>query len=174
MDKNEKINQIKVNREFLADIFKCDVRTVQNYAAIYGMPRDERGEYPLFECLIWFVEKQRKDIDNLSKENPLNQERLESLKINNAQKRIRQQRELGVLVEMDQVNFVLLSIIKMLIRNVEAIAPRLNKKINGDAKTLKLIRDEIDEFRNLCADTPMHYFKNEFDKFNNSDQYFNK
>ena len=55
----------------------------------------------------------------------------------------------------------------MLMRNLEAIAPRLNKKINGDSKTLALIRDELNEYRNLCSDTKLNYYEDEIEKLLN-------
>lgn len=166
MDQNN-FQQVKVNREFLAEIFNCEVRTIQNFAKLYGMPRDERGEYPLFECLIWFIKKQQKDYDELSKDNPLTRARVDSIELNN-QKKIKELEILeGKWLDAELVNFVNVAHGKMLMRNLEAIAPRLNKKINGDSKTLSMIRDELNEYRNLCSDTKLNYYEDEIEKMLN-------
>jgi phage terminase Nu1 subunit (DNA packaging protein) len=163
MDSND-YKTITVNREFLSEIFLCDVRTVQNFAQLYGMPRDERGEYPLFECLVWFIKKLQKEFDELSKDNPLTRARVEALDLNN-QKKIKELEILnGKWLDAELVNFVNVAHVKMLMRNLEAIAPRLNKKINGDSITLALIRDELNDYRNLCADTKINYYEDEIEK----------
>lgn len=157
-------NLVKVNREFLAEVFNCDVRTVQNYAKLYGMPRDERGEYPLFECLIWFIKKIQKDYDELSKDNPLTRARIDAIELNNQKKTKELEILEGKWLDAELVNLVNVAHAKMLTRNLEAIAPRLNKKINGDSKTLAMIRDELNDYRNLCADTKLNYYEDEIEK----------
>jgi len=163
MDENN-FQQVKVNREFLAEIFNCEVRTVQNFAKLYGMPRDERGEYPLFECLIWFIKKQKKDYDELSNDNPLTRARIDAIELNNQKKKLEMETAAGNLLDKNKVEVWAITTIKMIMRNAEAIAPRLNKKLSGDSKSLSIIKSEIDEFRNFCADTPMKYYEDEFEK----------
>lgn len=157
--------QINVNREFLADIFKCDVRTVQNYAKLNGMPRedDQRGEYPLFECLIWFINKQRNDIVEVEKDSPLIRARVAAIELNNKRKQKELEIQDGKWLDAETVELVNIAHQKMLIRNLNTIAPRLNKQLNGDSSTLAKIQAELENYKKICSDTPMSYYKNEID-----------
>lgn len=157
-------DNIIVNVEFLADKFGVDVRTIQNWAAYNGLPKNDRGEYPYLACLEWYIDKQKKDIEDLQKENPLTVARKEAIELNNQRKTLQLQKEQGSLVEKDLVEMAFVSIVKMLMRNVESIAPRLTKKLGGSAKELAIIREEIEDYKNLCANTPLNYFEDEFEQ----------
>lgn len=163
MDVNE-FKQVKVNRDYLAEIFSCDVRSITNYVSLYGMPKDERGEYPLFDCLIWFINRQKNENKELAENNPLNQARLKAIELNNQKKRLELEKQLGNLLDRELVTMINIAQMKMIVRNADAIAPRLTKKLNGDAKVLSIIQEVINEFKIFCAETPINYYEDEIEK----------
>lgn len=163
MNVNE-FKQVKVNRDFLADIFSCDVRSITNYVSLYGMPKDERGEYPLFDCLIWFINRQKNENKELAENNPLNQARLKAIELNNQKKRLELEKQLGNLLDRELVTMINIAQMKMIVRNADAIAPRLTKKLNGNAKVLSIIQEVINEFKIFCAETPINYYEDEIEK----------
>ena len=151
--------------EFLANVFELTERTIQNYV-LKGMPKTERGEYPFIDCLLWLVKEQKEIIAAMDKENPLTISRREAIELSNQRRRLEIQEKENTLVNKEQVQMAFVTIMKMLVRNADSIAPRLNKKLNGDAKALSTIREEIDEYKNLCANTPLNYFEDEFEQLN--------
>lgn len=49
---------IEVSRQFLANCFKVDVRSIKNFVD-EGMPKVARGKFPLAECVWWYLERER-------------------------------------------------------------------------------------------------------------------
>ena len=162
----DNLKTYNVNVEYLSEIFGVDIRTVQMYAKNNGLPKDERGEYPLVDCLLWFIKKQKDTIKDLAEINPLTISRKEAIDLSNQRRQIELEQKRNTLVEKDLVEMAFVTILKMLGRNADSIAPRLMKKLNGDAKTLATIREEIDEYKNLCANTQLNYFEDEFEQLN--------
>lgn len=159
----ENLKKHTVNVQFLAEVFGVTDRTIQNYV-LKGLPRDERGEYPFIDCLLWMLEQQKKDIEDLQKENPLSVARKEAIELNNQKKRLDLEKQQASLLDAETVELVNISFIKMIVRNLKSIGPRLNKKINGDAKTLSIINQEIEDMQNLCANTPLNYFEDDIEQ----------
>ena len=159
----DQLKNYSVNVQFLAEIFNVTERSIQNYV-LKGMPKNERGEYPFIDCLLWLIKEQREIIAAMDKENPLAISRKEAIDLSNQRKRVELEQKQNSLVPKDQVEMAFVTIIKMITRNADSIAPRLNKKINGGTKELAIIRDELDEFKNLCANTPLNYFEDEFEQ----------
>ena len=160
------IDQLKnynVNVQFLAELFNVTERTIQNYVAL-GLPKTERGEYPLLDCLLWLIKKQQDNIADLEKENPLTVSRKKAIDLNNEKKELELQKQRGNLLDAELVELSFATIMKMLIRNNKSIGPRLNKKLNGDATSLAIINAELDDFQNLCANTPLNYFEEELEQ----------
>lgn len=153
-----------VNVEYLSKLFGVDIRTVQLYAKNNGLPKDERGEYPLVECLLWYIKKLENNIADLQKENPLAVVRQEAIELNNQKKRLELEKQLGNLLDRELVTMINIAQIKMIVRNADAIAPRLTKKLNGDAKVLSIIQEVINEFKIFCAETPIEYYQDEVNK----------
>lgn len=54
MDKST--DEIVVNAEVLAKFFDCTPRRVWQFAT-EDMPKNDRGEYPLIECVAWYIRK---------------------------------------------------------------------------------------------------------------------
>jgi len=162
----EEAKKVTVNRDVLSLIFKCEVRTITNFVT-YGMPKDERGEYPFIDCLIWFIEKQQRELSDQSFSNPLNEAKVEAIKLNNEKKRIELEEKARKLLDADQVTIAFTTIMKMIGRNMEALAPRLMKQLGGDAKMLSTIRDEVNALRTMIAETSpekvLDNYKNEFE-----------
>ena len=48
--------EIVVNAEILAKFFDCTPRRVWQFAT-EGLPKNERGEYPLIDCVVWIIRK---------------------------------------------------------------------------------------------------------------------
>ena len=48
--------EIVVNAEVLAKFFDCTPRRVWQFAT-EGLPKNERGEYPLIDCVVWIIRK---------------------------------------------------------------------------------------------------------------------
>jgi phage terminase Nu1 subunit (DNA packaging protein) len=163
----DELKKYTVNVEFLANVFELTERTIQNYV-LKGMPKTERGEYPFIDCLLWLVKEQKEIIAAMDKENPLTISRREAIELSNQRRRLEIQEKENTLVNKEQVEMAFVTIMKMLVRNADSIAPRLNKKLNGDAKALSTIREEIDEYKNLCANTPLNYFEDEFEQLNDT------
>lgn len=157
------LKKYTVNVQFLAEVFGVTDRTIQNYV-LKGLPRDERGEYPFIDCLLWMINQQKKDIEDLQKENPLSVARKEAIELNNQKKRLELEKQQQTLLDAETVELVNISFIKMLMRNLKSIGPRLNKKINGDAKTLSIINQELEDYQNLCANTPLNYFEDDIEQ----------
>lgn len=159
----DQLKKYTVNVQFLAEAFGVTDRTIQNYV-LKGMPKDERGEYPLIDCLFWLISQQKKNIEDLKDENPLAVVRQEAIELNNQKKRLELEKQQQSLLDAEQVELVNIGFIKMLTRNLKSIGPRLNKKINGDAKTLSIINQELEDYQNLCASTPINYFEDEIEQ----------
>jgi len=134
------------------------------------MPKTERGEYPFIDCLLWLIKEQRDTIAAMDKENPLTISRKEAIDLNNQKKRIELEQKQNNLLDREEVEMAFVTIIKMIVRNIDSVAPRLNKKLNGGNKELSLIREELDELKNLCAGTQLNYFEDEFEQINTGDQ----
>lgn len=159
----DELKKYTVNVQFLAEVFGVTDRTIQNYV-LKGLPRDERGEYPFIDCLLWMLDQQKKDIEDLQKENPLSVARKEAIELNNQKKRLELEKQLGNLLDRELVTMINIAQIKMIVRNADAIAPRLTKKLNGDAKVLSIIQEVINEFKIFCAETPIEYYQDEVNK----------
>lgn len=159
----DELKKYTVNVQFLAEVFGVTDRTIQNYV-LKGLPRDERGEYPFIDCLLWMINQLKKDIEDLQKENPLSVARKEAIELNNQKKRLELEKQQQTLLDAETVELVNISFIKMLMRNLKSIGPRLNKKINGDAKTLSIINQELEDYQNLCANTPLNYFEDDIEQ----------
>ena len=159
------INNIQdqlVNVEFLAEIFGVDIRTIQNYAKFNDLPRDDRGQYPLVKCLLWLVEKLKQEKENLAKENPLNLARLENLSRENEMKQLRLRKMQDELLDADQVRIAWVGEIKNIVRNIDALAPRINKIYAGDSVQLAKCKKEIDDVKILISNSQLN-LSDEFD-----------
>ena len=150
------ITDIPVNVEFLAEIFAVDVRTIQNYAKFNELPRNERGEYPLVKCLLWLVEKLKAEKENLSKENPLSLARLENLSRENEMKQLRLRKMQDELLDAEQVRIAWVSEVKNIVRNIDALAPSINKIYAGDSVQLARCKKEIDELKITISNSPLN------------------
>lgn len=157
---DKKIQEITVNVEFLAEVFGVDIRTVQNYH-LAGMPKNERGEYPLFACLMWQIKKLKEDIETLKTETPLKLSQKKAIDLNNERKDLELAKLRGDLLDRELVEQVNVTAMKMIARNIDAVAPRLNKKLGGDATMLSTIKQDLDELKTICASTPLNYFEDE-------------
>lgn len=154
-----------VDVDFLARFFGKDIRTVQLWAKLESMPKEDRGKYDFVKCVKWRIDKLEEKIDELEKGDvTLYKLKQEYQRMMNEEKDIMLKRLNESLVEKDLVELAYVSMIKMLVRNADSIVSRLTKKINGDAKTLSLIQEEIDEYKNLCANTPLNYFEEELEQ----------
>ena len=158
----ENLQEIQVNVEFLAELFVVDVRTIQNYAKFNGLPRDDRGEYPLVKCLLWQIKKITEEKENLAKENPYSAARLESLSRENEMKQLRLKKMQGELLDEEQVRIAWVSEIKNIIRNIDSLAVRINKIYGGDSVQLAKVKKEIDDVKILISNTDIKY-TDEFD-----------
>ena len=147
------LKKATVNRDLLAEIFKCDVRTITNYVSLYNMPKDERGEYPLLDCLFWYINRIQKENNEQTINNPLNEARIKAIELNNEKKRIELEEKAGNLLDAEEVTLAFISTMKMIGRNIDALPPRLMKMLGGDAKMLSIIRDEINSIRIIIAET---------------------
>jgi len=147
------LKKVTVNRDLLAEIFKVDVRSITNYVTLYGMPKDERGEYPLFDCMLWYINKIQKEISEQSINNPLNEAKIEAIKLNNEKKKIELEEKARTLLNAEEVTLAFVSTVKMIGRNLDALAPRLTKMLGGNSEMLLTIKNEINSVRTLIAET---------------------
>lgn len=158
-------NSNLVDVDFLARFFNKDARTVQLWAKFDGMPKEERGLYDFVKCVRWRVAKLEEKIEELEKGDvTLYKLKQEYQKLQNEEKRLDLDKQQNNLLDAETVELVNVSFVKMIVRNLNSIGPRLNKNLNGDAKTLSVINTVLDEFKNFCASTQISYFKEDIKK----------
>lgn len=145
----------------LADLFEVDVRTVQNYAN-EGMPRELRGKYNLFDCVQWRLNYLKQKIEEAQRgDETLYKLRQDEQQLKNEMRRVQLNKLQNSVIDAETVRAVWIRQIKVIVSNIEAAAPRINNQIAGDAKTLKIIRDEINAIRKIISETKLDFNLNE-------------
>lgn len=131
------------------------------------MPKEERGQYDILKCAKWRIEKLESKIEEIEKGDvTLYKLQQEYQKLRNEEKTLDLEVKKKNLLDRETVEMVNSVFLNLIVRNMKAIAPRLNKKINGDNKTLEIINNEIDELLKSIANTPINYFEDEIEKLN--------
>lgn len=154
------MNENIVDVKFLADFFEKDIRTIQLWAKTEGMPKEDRGQYDLLQCCRWRVKKLEEKISELEKGDvTLYKLQQEYQKLRNEEKTLDLEVKKRNLLDREVVEMVNSAFIKLIIRNLNAIPPRLAKKLNGDGKMMQIIKDEIDDMLRTIAKTPINYFE---------------
>lgn len=163
-----------VDTDFLARFFDKDMRTIQLWAKLEGMPKEDRGQYDFVKCAKWRIDKLEKEIDELKKGDvTLYKLQQEYQKLRNEEKALDLEVKKKNLLDRETVEMVNTAFLRLIIRNIKALAPRINKKVNGDNKTLDVIKNEIDVLLNAISETPLTYFENDAfanDKKNNEEE----
>lgn len=158
------MNENIVDVKFLADFFEKDIRTIQLWAKSEDMPKEDRGQYDLIKCCKWRIRKLEEKISELEKGDvTLYKLQQEYQKLRNEEKTLDLEVKKKNLLDRELVELVNSSFIKLMIRNLNAIPYRLNKKINGDNKTLHILKNEIDDMLRTIASTPINYFEQEIE-----------
>lgn len=154
-----------VDVEFLAGYFNKTVRTIQLWAKTEGMPKEDAGKYDIIKCAKWRIQKLEEKISELEKGDvTLYKLQQEYQKLRNEEKALDLEVKKRNLLDRETVELVNSVFLKLIVRNIKALAPRLNKKINGNSKTLAVINDEIDELLKSISNTPINYFENEIEE----------
>ena len=149
-------NDNLVDAEILAKFFDREVRTIQHWSQVEGMPKEDRNLYDFVKCVKWRLQRLEDKIEELEKgDETLYKLKQEYQRMMNIEKDLNIKKLAGDLVDYNQVRIVFTGMIKMLMTNLEALAPRINKQINGDGVTLHKIKAELNEFRQLCSETPL-------------------
>ena len=154
-------SEITVNAEYLANKFSVTMRTIQLWAQNDGLPKNSRDEYPLIPVLEWMLARKDLELKKALEEDPEKLERAEAIKLQNERRRIELQKLNNDLLDRELVEQVNITFAKMISRNIDAVAPRLNKKLGGDATMLATIKQDLDELKTICASTQLNYFEEE-------------
>lgn len=154
-----------VDVEFLAEYFEKTPRTIQMWAKTEGMPKEDAGKYDIIKCAKWRIKKLEEKITELEKGDvTLYKLQQEYQKLKNEEKALDLEVKKRNLLDRETVELVNSVFLKLIVRNIKALAPRLNKKINGNSKTLAIINNEIDELLKSISNTPINYFEDEIEE----------
>jgi phage terminase Nu1 subunit (DNA packaging protein) len=149
-----------VDAESLAKYFYRDIRTIQHWAQYEGMPKEERGKYNIVLCARWRIGKLEEKIKELEKgDATLYQLQQEYQKLRNEEKALDLEVKKRNLLDRETVEITNTVFLKLIVQNIKALGPRLNKKLTGDANTLAIINAEIDELLKTISQTPLSYFE---------------
>jgi len=151
---SENLNEIQdplVSAEYLSKCFECSERTIFRYAKDEDLPRTPEGKYPLFKSLLWYLSKLKKNIEEISEDNPLMKEKITTQMLINKERFFKIKRMAGELVPVEMTDFVIGNVLTLVISRLVSLAYDINLSIHGDNKTLGKIQKNINEARNDIA-----------------------
>lgn len=112
-----------VNTERLAAVLKVTPRTIQLWARDRGLPRANRGRYPLVECIHWRLTDLEKQIDGADQGE--NDERKRLIRAQAQRHELAAQQMRGELVDSESMRGVLNNVFSIVASQLEGLAPRL-------------------------------------------------
>jgi len=156
----ENLNQIIVTVNDLSDLFDVDIRTVQRYV-VEGMPRLDHGKYNLYECIVWQYKKLKAIIEELeSGDAKLSILKKEEQKLKNEMRRVSLSKMQNKVVDLELIRMAWLRQLNIFSSNIDAMAPRINNKLNGDREQFAKIKEETDQTRDMIAEQTKLDFDN--------------
>lgn len=156
---SEALQAITVSAEELADVVEVDRRTIYRHAAQEGLPRVRRGEYPLVECVQYYVRK-LKVAAEMRQGNGAGDQAAEAdrrrLVVAQAEKyELENRATRGELIEAELVGQVLTTIGSIVSTQVDALGPRTAARLSAmtdPAEIILYLRDECATIREAVAD----------------------
>jgi hypothetical protein len=143
----------------LAELLKCDPRTIQLWVQNEGAPRTERGEYPLLKFLLWRINKLSSDLEiaQSSGDEKLHALKVDTQKIILAERKAKYKKMLGELVELETVRIYWRSEISYFKKAMNALKTKLLNSLEGiTEKTdqMVIITREVNQALNAIAEEP--------------------
>ena len=143
--------------EELAELVGGSARSVHRHALEDGLPRRARGQYPIRECVQWYIRRIREDaqraVEGDSPELDRERKRLltaqaEKVELENEETRAR-------LLDRELVAGVLNAVCALVATQLDALGPRTAGRLAGEtdpAHVLLILRDECNAIRTAAAD----------------------
>jgi len=141
-----------VDVQFLSAFFAVDERTIQLWAKTwiikYGMVKAERGKYDFLKAVRCRIKDLEEKIEELEKGDvTLYKLKQEYQSMANEEKAIRLKMLTEEVIDAEAVRIAWLSETKTFSKSLMGLIPRLNVKLNGNDKTYKIIKDEVNAVR---------------------------
>ena len=150
-DKKVKLESLEsdtlVSSAYLSECFGVNERTIQRYAKLDSLPRTAQNKYPLNECLRWYIQKLKIEIEKLRKESPLLKEKIMTQYLINKEKLINLRLQARQLVPAKTSGIITTNIVKILVSKLEALPFEINTAIDGNAATLHKVKNVVKELR---------------------------
>ena len=138
--------------EEIMEFLGVEQATVYNWRAA-GMPGDD-GRWPLYLVAKWRIDRLLKELEEAKRgDATLYKLKQEYQKKVIVLKELEIQKNTGRLVDAQQVRGAWNGEMRMISRKVQSLVYRLNALLNGDAKMLELIRQEVDTLREDIVQT---------------------
>ena len=141
-----------VTIKYLAEFFERDERTIHQWVAELGAPKEDRGAYNFVHFVRWRLKKLEADLqkEKLGDET-LYELQKEQTRLNNNMKQIKLAQLERQVIQTELVQAAWLTEVKMWVRSLDALAVRINQSIAGDRTTLNKITQEISKLREAIA-----------------------
>ncbi|MCA0387937.1 MAG: hypothetical protein LCH52_05525 [Bacteroidetes bacterium] len=159
-DDNKNINKISlpVDLLFISNFFDRDERTIQLWVQ-KGMPREQRGNYDLVACTRWLIRELRQENEELkSGDQTLSRLRKVEQEMRNEEREIKLKKLRGEYIEVELVKSTWVTMGKVIVKFLEGLAVKINRRVNGDSITLAAIHEEINLIREDISKLKPGYF----------------
>ena len=150
----DEIQNIKVGRKELAEIFGIAEKYVNELHKDHGMPKAGHNEYPLIECIKWHKNYQdeihAKEIQKIKADKPQDE-----LARNNARLReLEIEREEGALTYIEDIEAPMFNLIGMIIQQMDAWPTNCSQKVADESdpiKCLEILEEQKNKTRTKIA-----------------------
>ncbi len=165
----KEIENIKVDRKTLAELFEVNEKYINELVDEYGMPKIDYNTYNLVDCFKWWIEHQKnilkKQIEKLKAMKPQDELALMSARLKELDVMERE----GKLIELDLIKNAWMSEYKMLNELLIGLGPRLSTRLINKSDPIevrKIIDEEVEKIKNAIVELPLPINQEEEDDEN--------
>lgn len=142
---------ITVNGKWLAKCFDVSLRTIQLWAEEGKLQKISEDSYPLYESLMFYIRKLKKELEESAADSPLIRAKIETQNLINAERQLKIKREMAKLVPRKMSEVYLTNVIRLIMNRMESLPFEINQNISGDDKSLTKIQSCINDARGDIA-----------------------